>query len=142
MGATRDVVCRSCGRQVLGPGAAPARGVNRLAAKALVAAVALGALVLIAAVVVARLLPPRPGVSQFEREQALLRVVRENHAFDDTARQALLKEALDGRGHRCDGVTLMLMTSPGTWSVECTPGRRYRVVFDEAGQPASAVRLR
>jgi hypothetical protein len=136
------VVCRTCGRQILAPGVPRGGGLNRFAAKLVLLSVGLGVLVTIAAFVLAKLQPRSPGLSPLEREQALVRIVRENHSFDDSARQVLLKGALDERGQRCDSVTLALMTAPGRWSVECTPGRRYRVAFDEAGKAVSATRVR
>jgi len=70
-----------------------------------------------------------------ESERNSIRITRENHRADDGAREMIFKASITSAGRRCDSVRKALMTAPGQWTIECAPGHRYKLAFDEHGNP-------
>lgn len=69
------------------------------------------------------------------------RLVLQNRAPDDGARDFIFRAALRRAGQRCDRVTGAVMSSPGRWTVRCAPGYSYRFGFDGSGELVSATRV-
>ena len=70
-----------------------------------------------------------------------VRLFRENHRLDDSARSFIFKSALKASGARCDSVESQLMGAAGVWTVRCAPGYQYRFTFDALGKLRSAERV-
>lgn len=77
-----------------------------------------------------------------EKAGKVRRLWMENHSADDGAREMVFRQALRGRGARCDEITSAIMRGPGSWEISCAPGYHYRFRFDKDGNVLSAQQYR